>query len=269
MRKLTLGLLAVFTIATISFAAAPKGCYEIYGIEVAPKINTAFFVLIDETTHFDKKLQEQVISNALAFTKSSNHIFIGKFSALIGGGYNEPVFEFAIDRRLNDDERYTISKATLAKVDKCLKDQIGFVKKSVQSAISSTFAKKSIGKSDILYALDDFSKSVIEPINADRKIVLLASDMLENSTITSFYANNHIRQINHKKELSIVEENRIFGDFGGASIYVVGAGLIPNSKSYVDPKKLNNLKIFWNDYFNKSNATLEYFGTPALKKSIQ
>lgn len=268
MRKFALKFLAVLTLATASFAA-PKGCYEIYQIETTPKIDTAFFLLIDETTIFDKKLQEQIISNTLSFAKGSNHIFIGKFSALIDGGYNEPIFEFSLDGELSDDERYTISKAKLAKVDKCLKDQIGFVKKSIQSNINGAFAKKPIGKSDILYALDDFSKSVISPLNAERKIVLLASDMLENSTITSFYASNHIRLINPKKELSIVETNQIFGDFGGAKVYVVGAGLIPNSKSYVDPKKLNSLKIFWRDYFNNSNASLEYFGTPALKKFIQ
>lgn len=141
MRKIALFLFAIFTLVS-SLKALSKGCYEIYKIDKIANIDTAVFVLIDETTHFDNKLQNQILSNALSFAKSSNHLFIGKFSALINGGYNQSLFEFTIDTPLSDDERYDISKSLLTRVDKCLKDQIGFVRKSVENAINIAFSEK-------------------------------------------------------------------------------------------------------------------------------
>lgn len=117
--------------------------------------------------------------------------------------------------------------------------------------------------------MQDFSVNVIAPIETKRKIVILASDMLENSTITSFYANNTIRQISPSKELNTIKTSGLFGNFGGAEMYVVGAGMTNGAKKYVDPKKLNALKSFWSDYFASSNANLKYFGTPALKTAIR
>ncbi len=245
----------------LAFLNAVPSCYEIYKITKQSQIDTAVFVLIDETTPFNKTLKEQILSNVLAFTQSSNHIFIGKFSSLIGEKYNETLFETTLDAHLSEDERFEINKSLLLKIDKCLKDQIGFVRESVKNSINSAFSKDNIAKSDIFFALQDFAKSSIEPLNAKRKIVILASDMLENSALTSFYAKNSPRQIEVKKEL--------FADFGEAEIFVIGAGLNANSKSYVNTKILANLKAFWQEYFAKSNAVLKEFGTPALKTSIK
>lgn len=137
-----------------------------------------------------------------------------------------------------------------------------------KKSIEGSFGTNDIAKSDILYALKDFAKSVIAPLNAKRKIVILASDMLENSAITSFYANNAVRQIDSNKELSIVAKNDLFGDFGGAEVFIIGAG-ISSKKSYVNPKMLASLTNFWQEYFAKSNATLKNIGTPALKSAIR
>lgn len=247
-----------------------KSCYEMYKIEKENAVNTAVFVLVDETTPFNDSLKEQIFSNALGFSVFSNHIFIAKFSAFIAGKYNETIFSGSLDTPLSDDEKYEINKALLSKVDKCLKDQIGFVKKKVKASIESSFLKQgeNIAKSDILYALKDFASSIKEQ-QAKRKIVILASDMLENSAITSFYAKNAVRRIEAKKELAKVEKEGLFADFDGAEIYVIGTALTQNQKSYVDPKMLGALNEFWNEYFAKSNATLKEFGTPALKKAIK
>ncbi|PKT78329.1 hypothetical protein [Helicobacter winghamensis] len=267
MRKIIQILLILFGFG-ITLNATPKGCYEIYKLDKQNIIDTAIFVLIDETTLFDQNLKDQIISNALSFVESSNHIYIGKFSALIGGKYNETLFDFSLDTHLSNQERYDINKSMLNKIDKCLNDQIGFVRKNTKKSIEGSFGTNDIAKSDILYALKDFAKSVIAPLNAKRKIVILASDMLENSAITSFYANNAVRQIDSNKELSIVAKNDLFADFGGAEVFIIGAG-ISSKKSYVNPKMLASLTNFWQEYFAKSNATLKNIGTPALKSAIR
>jgi hypothetical protein len=65
----------------------------------------------------------------------------------------------------------------------------------------------------------------------------------------------------------------LLSDFGGAKIYVIGAGITPptpqNKNNYRDPQKMQALNEFWKMYFQKSNAVLVEFGTPALLGSVE
>ncbi len=251
MVKIILALL--FSIA----AMATPSCYEIYKIDKKSEVDTAVFILIDETTPFNDRLKEQIISNSLNFVKPGNSVIIGKFSAMIDGKYNETLFDFNLDMPLSDSEKYELNKNTLGKVDKCLKDQMAFVRKSVESQINSAFGTAEIAKSSIVDK------------EAKRKVVILASDMLENSSITSFYANNAVRQIDAKNELKKVGDSDFFADFGNADVFVIGTGITKNYKKYINAKQLSSFSKFWSEYFEKSNARLVDFGTPALKSVIK
>lgn len=263
-------ILFILSIFCLNLLAMPS-CYEIYKIEKEKNIDKAIFVLVDETTLFSEPLKEQIISNSLSLIEAKNYIFVAKFSAFLDNKYNEVLFDFALDEKLSEDERYDLNKNTLAKIDKCLIDQINFVRKNVNTNINNGFLKKgeNIAKSDIFYALKDFSNNSISIVNAKEKIIILASDMLENSAITSFYAKGGPRQINIKKEIKILQDNNLVANFDGAKIYIIGAGLTDSKKSYVNPKILNSLSEFWREYFELSNGELIEFGTPALKRKIK
>ncbi len=266
MRKIL--LLCVF--CAVAFCA--PSCYDANKIEKpASTAEKAIFVLIDETTLFDESLKEQIINNALKFAEQGNHIFIAKFSAFLHDRYNEVLFDFTLDFPLNQEQRYETNKSVLAKFDKCLKDQLGYVKKNISESIKNAFLKKgdNVAKSDVLYALKDFAQNTISIDEAHDKIVLIASDMLENSSVTSFYSKGKPRLIDSKKELGFVDKNGLFADFGAAKIYIVGAGLNESDKAYVNPQILNSLDSFWREYFKKSNATLIEMGTPSLKREIK
>ena len=259
----------------MSLYADSTSCYDIYKSSVKPNvaIERAVFVLVDETTIFNEKLQEQIIKNTLSKIAPANYIYIGKFSAFIDNHYNEKMFEFKIDTPLSSDQRYYERKDTLAKIDKCLKDQQGYVAGQIVQSIKKSFLNPNddIAKSDVLYALQDFGQNVISQVEAKEKIVILASDMLENSTITSFYAKGATRLIQPEIELNKVEKSNLFSNFDNSKIYVIGTGLISskdNSKTYRDPKILASLKDFWTKYFVKSNGNLVEMGQPALKNDI-
>ncbi len=259
----------------MSLYADSTSCYDIYKSSVKPNvaIERAVFVLVDETTIFNEKLQEQIIKNTLSKIAPANYIYIGKFSAFIDNHYNEKMFEFKIDTPLSSDQRYYERKDTLAKIDKCLKDQQGYVSGQIVQSIKKSFLNPNddIAKSDVLYALQDFGQNVISQVEAKEKIVILASDMLENSTITSFYAKGATRLIQPEIELNKVEKSNLFSNFDNSKIYVIGTGLISskdNSKTYRDPKILASLKDFWTKYFVKSNGNLVEMGQPALKNDI-
>lgn len=266
-----------FILSALAFLSlnANSSCYEIYKTEVKAdtKINKAIFVLIDETTFFNDSLQDQILKNSIKHIEAGNYIYIAKFSAFIGNHYNEKVFDFKLDKPLDEKQRYNERKDSLKKIDKCLKDQVGFAKVQTIENIKKSFLKpnENIEKSDIFYALDDFGKNVISRVEADEKIVILASDLLENSTISSFYSKGTTRIIDSKKEIQIVEKNNLISDFGGAALYVVGTGIVTgkNSTTYRDPKILISLKNFWEEYFKKSNANLVELGQPALKNEIK
>ena len=259
----------------MSLYADSTSCYDIYKSSVKPNvaIERAVFVLVDETTIFNEKLQEQIIKNTLSKIAPANYIYIGKFSAFIDNHYNEKMFEFKIDTPLSSDQRYYERKDTLAKIDKCLKDQQGYVSGQIVQSIKKSFLNPNddIAKSDVLYALQDFGQNVISQVEAKEKIVILASDMLENSTITTFYAKGATRLIQLETELNKIEKSNLFSNFDNSKIYVIGTGLISskdNSKTYRDPKILASLKDFWTKYFVKSNGNLVEMGQPALKNDI-
>ena len=265
----------VLLISALTSLFASSSCYDIYKSSAKPNtsIERAIFVLIDETTLFNDKLQEQIIKNTLSKIAPANYIYIGKFSAFIDNHYNEKIFEFKIDTPLTSDERYYEKKDTLKKIDKCLKDQQGYVSNQIAESIKESFLNPNddIAKSDVLYALQDFGQNVISQVEAKEKIVILASDMLENSTITSFYSKGTTRLIQPETELNKIEKSNLYSNFDNSKIYVIGTGLISskdNNKTYRDPKILASLKDFWTKYFVKSNGNLIEMGQPALKNEI-
>lgn len=98
--------------------------------------------------------------------------------------------------------------------------------------------------------------------------------MLENSSVSSFYANQAVRRIDPEREMKIAIDNKLLANFEGARIYVLGAGLLPedvgkNKKAHRDVKTMQALSTFWNSYFEKSAAKLLDFGQPALLNQIK
>jgi hypothetical protein len=104
---------------------------------------------------------------------------------------------------------------------------------------------------------------------------LIVFDMLENSSVSSFYSDkgSSVRKIGPAKELKLVAENDLFRDFGGAKVYVIGTGLLPDdatkAKKYRDPKTMQALASFWKNYFEKLNGNLVELGQPVLLGPIK
>lgn len=117
--------------------------------------------------------------------------------------------------------------------------------------------KQSSNKSEILYTLRKISKKAVKRSKAKQKIVVLLSDMLENSNYTSFYGKN-LKNLNIDHHLNIMKKNRLFGDFDNADIIVIGAGLV-DKEQYRDGQDMDKLEVLWEEYFKKSNGNLVTF----------
>lgn len=236
---------------------------------------TELFVVIDQTTQFNGALRQSVADNVRPFLQANQAFSVTQFSAFTQGHYTDVLVSGKQDAPMPEKMRDNISKPVLAKFDQCMTKQSKLAARLMGDAMKIAFGGggSDIAKSDVLASLKDISGKVRQS-KAEIKVVLIASDMLENSSITSFYAKQALRQINPEKELKLVADNQMFGDFGGAKVYVIGAGLLAEDAKqskgvYRSPQIMQALARFWKAWFQKSNAELIEFGQPALLNPVR
>lgn len=280
MSKIVFGMNILLCSALTAFAVTHnsiKSCYDLARIEGKnTAINKELFVIVDQTTSLDDELKQSVIQNSVANVNYGNAFTVAKFSAFVQGNYSGVVTSAQLDWPLKEDIRNDTPKKLLQGYDKCMKSQVSYAKKTLDDSINKTFgaSTNTIVRSDILKSLQELAKNTVKTSMAKQKTVFIVSDMLENSSITSFYYKNGVKKIDPVAEMKTVEANKMLADFGGANVYILGAGLVPStsktaSDSYRDPKTMNALQEFWKMYFNKSNARLIEFGQPALLNTVK
>ena len=254
---------------------AVPSCYDSKLPATAGPLDTELFIAVDQTTPLDAGLKQSVADNVRPFLTQNHGFSVITFSAYTQGHYMEVKVAGKLDAAMDAAHRNDISKPVLAKFDQCMSRQPQIAGQLVGGALRAAFdgTTSDIAKSDVLASLKAISSKVRES-TAKNKVVLLVSDMLENSSISSFYDKGQsVRKIEPAKELKLAEENQMLGDFKGARIYVIGAGLLSDdankSKRYRDPKTMQALQSFWQAYFEKSKAQLVEFGQPALLNQIR
>lgn len=265
----------VFSASVGAATNAVPSCYDSKLVAPATPMTKEIFVLIDQTTLLDDTLKQAVAEQIRPFLIKGNAFSVLVFSAFTQGKYTQLLSAGQLDHALPEALRNDISKTVLTKFDQCVARQPALAAQAVGSALREAFAGSSgaIAKSDVLASLKDMSGKVRQS-PATEKVVLLVSDMLENSSVSSFYASQSVRRIEPEKEMKLVMDNQLSADFASARLYVLGAGLlsddaIKNKASYRDPKTMQALARFWKSYFDKSNAQLIEFGQPALLNQVK
>lgn len=239
-------------------------------------LDTALFVAIDQTTPLDLTLKQLVADNIKPFIRPNQGFTVITFSAYTQGQYTSVALSGKLDPALYVEQRNDISKPVLAKFDQCMVRQPRQAAQLLGQALRTAFGgiSSDIAKSDVLASMKAIS-SMVRQSTAESKVVLIVSDMLENSSVSSFYGPKaqSVRKIEPAAELKRVEQNQLLADFGGARIYVIGAGLLSDdankAKRYRDPQTMQALTTFWRAYFEKSNAKLMEIGQPALLNPIR
>ena len=269
MRRL---LLLVITLSSLLLARNDvPSCYDALKINSPHGVaNKELFILIDQTTIIDRNMMKYTYQNMMNFMKNGSAVTIASFSSNSNGKYTDLVYSGKIERLLPKEAQYSISKKTLRKYEGCMAGQSKFAKKKAKKALGVVLkgASKKLPHSDIIKSLEDISKNIIEPSSSKEKIVLLVSDMIEHSSITSFYSKGALKLVNTKRELSKVLANKAFGNFAGARVYVIGTAVL-GKKGYRDTKTLTTLTSFWKAYFKGSKAKLKEMGTPMLLRDVR
>lgn len=243
-------------------------CEKKYNIQ---KLNsdTQLFVIIDQTTKFPENIQEQVKEKIKPFIKQGNTVTILKFSSNTGGSSTKIVFDESFDRVMSEDEQYTTSRRTLMRYNHCSKVALGKFHNKVPNVIQNIFdtSDDTIPKSDIVKNIKDISLVKIKNDSSDNKVVLLVSDMVENSSFLNFY-----RVLLSKQFIPDIEAKKIFeqlpSNFYNANLYVIGTGYTKSGK-FSSGKALEKVTKFWKAYFNLANANIKEIGQPLLMSDLK
>ena len=277
-----LAIVACTLLSSLAYAGVANdipSCYAANKMKVvAPATDTELFVLIDQTTPLNAGLQDSVRENVGRLVKPGSAFVVASFSSYGQGRYLEVLsagtLEGPIDAKLRDD----ISVKVLRNFDACMAGQADFGRNEAAAALNKAIAGTSpeFAKSDVMGSLKELSARIRQS-TAREKVVFMVSDMLENSGISSFYASKNVRQIEPGAEMKKAQAASMVGDFGGARVFVLGAGLIQENSGgktkdsgvYRNPKAITALRQFWESYFVASNAKLAEFGTPALVSPVK
>jgi len=232
----------------------------------------ALTVVIDETVNMPQALKSSAWEHTLRYLQPGDSIKLYQFSALLQNNYMKLQFAGILEKPLVGKVRNHIGNASLKKLDTCLQQQAGFFQKTFGKQFVESFGKpnEEISRSEIFASLKKIGEDLGQDPSEDQ-VILLVSDMLENSDFGSFYQANRIRGIDPVAELAKVEKRALFAELHGARVYVMGAGLIGDDAkgAYRSGKVLQSLERFWQGYFERSNARLVSFGTPELTTDLK
>jgi hypothetical protein len=235
------------------------------------------YVLLDETVRLVPDLQASVLRNLDGVIGPGTKFVIAEFSAYSEGRYLSVVHTGIVEPPLTAREQGNVPLARLPAFQTCLREQQGYAVHMANQTVQAIFqgSTATLGHSDILAALDTISDAIrLEPEQV--RVLLLVSDGLENSSITSFYAHRTARRIDPHAEMAKAKAAGVVGDFGGAMVYVLGGAMMPPAtagtrqerEGYRDAQTLGSLKEFWSEYLAASHANLVEFGEPALLEPV-
>lgn len=279
MRCMLLGFMAMLAVVAPVRAERipfPDSCYVAAGEkEALGVVNEAIFLLIDESVGFDANIIDRVRAVVLNWLKDGRAVEIIRFSSHIAGRYTEVMLSGRLDPEPTEDFLDGVKRSKREKFERCHRGRGVIARNTVSRAINNvlTTSNKGIPHSDILANIHESARH-IKQVPAKRKIVLIVSDMLENSTITSFYSGGRVKQIGAKDELGKVEKARLFGDLDGAKVYIFGLGYFPGNQStrneqYLDPRRKRELVEFWSEYIARSNGKVGEIGAPLMYGGIE
>ncbi|MDA8416726.1 MAG: hypothetical protein M0Z78_06635 [Betaproteobacteria bacterium] len=279
--KLAFALLVTLVSPVPAFAGLVNdvpSCYDANHYRFASRPYTKLaYILVDQTVALDPGLQKEAIDNATHLMGPGTKFVVAEFSAFSQQHYLDVINTGIIESPMTQDEHDNVPVHSLASFDVCMKGQAGFslgmIRKDMAAIMSS--ASDTLAKSDIMMALKSISETVAKD-SAKQKVVFVVTDGLENSSVTSFYAHDGVRLIDPETEIGKARANNMMGNFGGARVYIIGAGVMPPAKvgtqaerdGYRDPKTIDRLHRFWKGYFDQSNAKLVEFGEPALVSPV-
>lgn len=247
-----------------------RNCYDVFGGNLlAKETQNELFVLIDQTIKLDNNLKSMVFRKINEFMKPGNKLSLISFSTYQDSKYTQLLLSGQLDYPLTEDEKYSISKVDIRKFDSCIKKQTNYANSEIAKHLKSVLksSDEKIANTEIIGNLHRISESLIANSKSPNKLILIVSDMLENSKALSFYRNGGVALPDPDAAIKITNDSKLTPSLKGSKIFVLGAGF--NSKGYQNATTMKNINTFWQKYFELGGAQLVGWGQPELFEKIQ
>lgn len=248
----------------------PDSCYQLIGEEITGAPKEALFLLIDNSVDFDTGVINSIQEKIEHWIGNNKSIEIYNFSMYSQQTYTNKVLAGNIDQVPSEDFMDNLKKSLRIKFERCMKSYIPLVKIQIQKATVEVFKKSSsnISRTEIINNIKKITQHIKEH-PAKKKLILIVSDMLENSSMQAFYEGNKVKLINPELEFKKVTTNNLLSDLDKATVYIIGLGYIPDNNregknQSVSLQTRKALESFWIKYIENSNGKIGEIGTPLI-----
>ena len=241
-------------------------CYDLVDIEEASlPINRGLLVVVDNTIELDHALQRESFEKIVRFMGEGDRVVIVSFSAYVKDQYTRIMADARLDRMLSSDAAFTVPKPKLKELRLCLAGQKRSLQRVVVTALEVIYAESSndLPNTELVETLAKTSREILPVLEARETFLLIVSDMMEHSDVTSFYKAGDIRTIDPEAEMRKVEESGVEPVYPGTIAYVIGAGYT-GTRKYRSAKVLRAVEDFWRLYMERAGGRLDTFGTPSM-----
>lgn len=267
-------MVALASFSQLAFGAVRNdipSCYDFAGLsEYKQSIpSRELFVIVDQTVHLDTNMKVNVHQQVQNFNKPGDKITLVTFSAMAAGEYTNIPFTGYFEQPLSSSVRDSVGRTQLQKLDSCLKSQAKAVN-GAQAKLKESFndGEETYPKTELAGTIMSIGNDLVSRSQSEKKIVLLVSDMLENSETLTFYSKGHVNVPDAQKAYEKIANQGFHADFQGAELHILGAGYIHGGKNYSSYNSMKNLEGFWRLVFKDANAKIAQFGKPNLLKNI-
>lgn len=241
-------------------------CYDTAGLAAhRPPLARDVMVAVDETTVVPDDLRETLHGMLGAMLRPGDRVTVIAFSSFNRNHYLREVMVRTIEQAPPQSVQMNMPSRKLKALLPCVtgnqKTALDEVKTTAMLLVEKATAD--ISHSEIVMSMRELGLRLRTSPAKDR-LMLIVSDGIEHSSVTSFYRNRGLREIGPTDELAKVRKKNAIADLGGTRVFWFGGGLGASTDGYLDQTRLLHLETFWSGYIKESKGTLVSFGKPSL-----
>ncbi|CUB04219.1 hypothetical protein [Marinomonas fungiae] len=250
-----------------------KSCYDYAQMsEVKPsKPLRDIVVMVDQTVNLDSTLKKSVHRQLQQLVTKGDRVRVVSFSANAQGRYTDISFDGQFDQDLPTNERNAMNRTALRKFDNCMEMQGSKAIELVHKQLKGSFhdSDQIYPKTELVGSLLNVAEAVFADIDSERTILILVSDMLENSDVSSFYSRGHVKSIDAEQEFAKYSASIPQGALHNTEVFVIGGGYVQGGQAYSSQAAIRSLEDFWHKVIAQAGGQLVKFGSPQLLTDIK
>lgn len=230
-----------------------------------PPVAREVLVAVDETTLVPPHLAADLNRTLREAVRPGDRVSLLAFSAVSRDRYVRETFQVTVEPALSDAVRRTLPVRRIRPLERCIELRHERANRAVREQTAAMLERASAGiqRSEIVFSLREIGAR-LQASPVKEKVLVLVSDMLENSAFSIFYAHRRLALIDPVQEMEKIRAKSLTAPLAGVRVYVFGGGLAAMDEAYRAPPNLLALEHFWSEYVKASGGQLAAFGKPAL-----